>query len=110
MKEIVHVIDCLELPQIENFIYFSFSNILQLLTWDFVASLQDEEGKGKKSILDADPEAHAIMEMTGKTLHSQGLREPEEEEEQWEEDRPLFWPSSGTLISRSLPPFLLGLF
>lgn len=44
---------------------------------------QDEEGEGKKSILDMDPEVQAIMEMTGKTLHSQGLREPEEDQEQW---------------------------
>lgn len=42
--------------------------------------IQDEK---KKSILDADPEVQAMMEMTGKTLHSQGLREPEEDERQW---------------------------
>lgn len=42
--------------------------------------IQDEK---KKSILDADPEVQAMMEMTGKTLHSQGLREPEEDEGQW---------------------------
>ncbi|KAI4824109.1 hypothetical protein KUCAC02_012652 [Chaenocephalus aceratus] len=41
-----------------------------------------EEGQGKRSILDMDPEAQAMMEMTGKTLHSQGLREPEEDQEQ----------------------------
>lgn len=39
--------------------------------------LQDEN---KRSILDVDPEVQAIMEMTGKTLHSQGLREPEEDD------------------------------
>lgn len=39
--------------------------------------IQDEK---KKSILDADLEVQAMMEMTGKTLHSQGLREPEEDE------------------------------
>lgn len=44
---------------------------------------QGEEGEGKKSILDMDPEVQAIMEMTGKTLHSQGLREPEEDQDQW---------------------------
>lgn len=43
---------------------------------------QGEEGEGKKSILDVDPEVQAMMEMTGKTLHSQGLREPEEDQEQ----------------------------
>ncbi|XP_030282556.1 MTOR-associated protein MEAK7 isoform X1 [Sparus aurata] len=41
----------------------------------------EEEGEGKKSILDVDPEVQAIMEMAGKTLHSQGLREPEEDQE-----------------------------
>ncbi|TRY87123.1 hypothetical protein DNTS_008184 [Danionella cerebrum] len=40
---------------------------------------QDEDEK-KKSILDADLEVQAMMEMTGKTLHSQGLREPEEDQ------------------------------
>ncbi|XP_072292006.1 MTOR-associated protein MEAK7 [Eucyclogobius newberryi] len=42
---------------------------------------EDDEGQGKKSVLDADPEVQAILEMTGKTLHSQGLREPEEDED-----------------------------
>ncbi|XP_029009972.1 MTOR-associated protein MEAK7 isoform X2 [Betta splendens] len=42
---------------------------------------EGEEGKGKRSVLDADPEVQAMMEMTGKTLHSQGLREPEENQE-----------------------------
>lgn len=41
--------------------------------------VQDEK---KKSILDGDLEVQAMMEMTGKTLHSQGLREPEEDEDQ----------------------------
>ncbi|TDH09047.1 hypothetical protein EPR50_G00082510 [Perca flavescens] len=40
---------------------------------------EHEGGKGKKSILDMDPEVQAMMEMAGKTLHSQGLREPEED-------------------------------
>ncbi|XP_060892419.1 MTOR-associated protein MEAK7 [Labrus mixtus] len=43
---------------------------------------EGEEGQGKKSILDVDPEVQAMMEMAGKTLHSQGLREPEEDEDQ----------------------------
>ncbi|XP_035012019.2 MTOR-associated protein MEAK7 [Hippoglossus stenolepis] len=44
---------------------------------------EDEEvdGKKKKSILDVNPEVQAMMEMSGKTLHSQGLREPEEDDE-----------------------------
>ncbi|XP_078114167.1 MTOR-associated protein MEAK7 [Sander vitreus] len=40
---------------------------------------EGEEGNSKKSILDMDPEVQAMMEMAGKTLHSQGLREPEED-------------------------------
>nr|XP_046250838.1 MTOR-associated protein MEAK7 isoform X2 [Scatophagus argus] len=43
---------------------------------------EGEAGEGKKSILDVDPEVQAMMEITGKTLHSQGLREPEEDQEQ----------------------------
>lgn len=43
---------------------------------------EDVEGRKKKSVLDADPEVQAMMEMTGKTLHSQGLREPEEDQDQ----------------------------
>ncbi|KAF7658021.1 hypothetical protein LDENG_00018350 [Lucifuga dentata] len=43
---------------------------------------EGEEGEGKRSVLDADPEAQAMLEMTGKTLHSQGLREPEEGQEE----------------------------
>ncbi|KAM6937358.1 MTOR-associated protein MEAK7 [Xenentodon cancila] len=42
---------------------------------------EGEEGGCKKSILDVDPEVQAMMEMTGKTLHSQGLREPEEDQD-----------------------------
>lgn len=42
---------------------------------------EGEEGGGKKSILDVDPEVQALMEITGKTLHSQGLREPEDDQE-----------------------------
>lgn len=44
---------------------------------------QGEEGEAKKSILDVDPEIQAMMEIAGKTMHSQGLREPEEDQEQW---------------------------
>lgn len=42
---------------------------------------EGEEGGVKKSILDVDPEAQALMEITGKTMHSQGLREPEDDQE-----------------------------
>lgn len=37
--------------------------------------------KGKKSILDVDPQAQALLEMAGKSRQSEGLREPMEEDE-----------------------------
>lgn len=37
--------------------------------------------KGKKSILDVDPQAQALLEMAGKSRQSEGLREPIEEDE-----------------------------
>uniref|UniRef100_A0A1A7YDI7 MTOR-associated protein MEAK7 n=2 Tax=Iconisemion striatum TaxID=60296 RepID=A0A1A7YDI7_9TELE len=40
---------------------------------------EDEEEEGKKSILNVDPEVQAMMELTGKTLHSEGFRELEED-------------------------------
>ncbi|RVE72337.1 hypothetical protein OJAV_G00060900 [Oryzias javanicus] len=43
------------------------------------AEEDEEEEEGKKSILFVDPEVQALMEMTGKTLHSEGLREPEDD-------------------------------
>ncbi|KAI5098046.1 TLD domain-containing protein 1 [Silurus meridionalis] len=41
-----------------------------------------EQDEKKKSVLDLDPEVQAIMEMTGKTLHSQGFREPEDDDDE----------------------------
>ncbi|NWU77984.1 TLDC1 protein, partial [Onychorhynchus coronatus] len=40
-----------------------------------------ESTKGKKSILDVDPQAQALLEMAGKSRQSEGLREPIEEDE-----------------------------
>ncbi|XP_017274574.1 MTOR-associated protein MEAK7 [Kryptolebias marmoratus] len=40
---------------------------------------EEEEEEGKKSILNVDPEVQAMMELTGKTLHSEGFRELEED-------------------------------
>ncbi|XP_053305083.1 MTOR-associated protein MEAK7 [Spea bombifrons] len=37
--------------------------------------------KNKKSILDADPEARALLEMTGRTRQSDGLRDPGDEDQ-----------------------------
>lgn len=42
--------------------------------------------KGKKSILDVDPQAQALLEMAGKTRQSEGLREPMEEDEDHDDD------------------------
>lgn len=42
--------------------------------------------KGKKTILDADPEAQALLEMTGRSRHSEGLREPigeDDDDDNW---------------------------
>ncbi|XP_008489927.1 MTOR-associated protein MEAK7 [Calypte anna] len=47
-----------------------------------VGDLPERVGtKGKKSILDVDPEAQALLEMTGKCRQSEGLREPAGEDE-----------------------------
>ncbi|XP_051485550.1 MTOR-associated protein MEAK7 isoform X1 [Apus apus] len=47
-----------------------------------VGDLPEHTGtKGKKSILDVDPEAQALLEMIGKPRQSEGLREPLEEDE-----------------------------
>ncbi|XP_027861695.1 MTOR-associated protein MEAK7 isoform X1 [Xiphophorus couchianus] len=39
----------------------------------------EEEEEGKKSILKVDPEVQAMMELTGKTLHSEGFNELQED-------------------------------
>ncbi|XP_077309532.1 MTOR-associated protein MEAK7 [Lithobates pipiens] len=39
------------------------------------------QAKNKKSVLDADPEAQALLEMTGRVRQSEGLRDKEEDEE-----------------------------
>ncbi|KAM6253175.1 MTOR-associated protein MEAK7 isoform 1-T3 [Porphyrio hochstetteri] len=51
-----------------------------------VGDLPESAGpKGKKSILDVDPEAQALLEMTGKSRQSEGLREPVEEDDDEDE-------------------------
>ncbi|XP_042294674.1 MTOR-associated protein MEAK7 [Sceloporus undulatus] len=40
---------------------------------------ENATGKGQKSILDADPEAQALLEMIGKSRQSDGLRAPDED-------------------------------
>ncbi|XP_076126155.1 MTOR-associated protein MEAK7 isoform X1 [Alosa pseudoharengus] len=49
--------------------------------WAVSEPPEQEQDENKRSILDVDPEVQAMMEMAGKTLHSQGLREPEEDEQ-----------------------------
>ncbi|NXM34363.1 TLDC1 protein, partial [Oxyruncus cristatus] len=46
-----------------------------------VGDVPESVTKGKKSILDVDPEAQALLEMAGKSRQSEGLREPIEEDE-----------------------------
>ncbi|KAM7146679.1 MTOR-associated protein MEAK7 [Macrochelys suwanniensis] len=47
-----------------------------------VGDLPESAGiKAQKSILDADPEAHALLEMTGKSRQSDGLREQVEDDD-----------------------------
>ncbi|XP_048828320.1 MTOR-associated protein MEAK7 isoform X2 [Brienomyrus brachyistius] len=52
-----------------------------LEVWGVGEPPENQQTQVKRSILDADPEAQVMMEMAGKTRHSQGLREPEEGEE-----------------------------
>lgn len=39
----------------------------------------DEDERGSKSILDADPTSKVLLELSGKKMHSEGLREPRNE-------------------------------
>ncbi|XP_023683139.1 MTOR-associated protein MEAK7 [Paramormyrops kingsleyae] len=52
-----------------------------LEVWGVGEPPENQQTQVKRSILDADPEAQIMMEMAGKTRHSQGLREPEEGEQ-----------------------------
>lgn len=47
-------------------------------THPFFSSLL--KAKGNKSILDADPEAQALLEISGRSRHSEGLREIPDDE------------------------------
>uniref|UniRef100_A0A670YXC6 MTOR-associated protein MEAK7 n=1 Tax=Pseudonaja textilis TaxID=8673 RepID=A0A670YXC6_PSETE len=44
------------------------------------------EGRGPKSILDADPEAQALLEMMGKSRQSDGFRKPPEDDDDEEDN------------------------
>lgn len=52
-----------------------------LTTAGTISDLSVQEGSNHPSILDKDKTATALLEMAGKTIHSAGLREPEESEE-----------------------------
>ncbi|CAN2389261.1 TBC LysM-associated domain containing 1, partial [Pristimantis euphronides] len=49
--------------------------------WGLGDLSEELQVKSKKSILDADPEAQALLEMTGRTRQSEGLREKEDDDE-----------------------------
>lgn len=49
--------------------------------WAVGDHLANATAKGPKSILDADPEAQALLEMIGKSRQSEGLREPVSDED-----------------------------
>ncbi|XP_062997146.1 MTOR-associated protein MEAK7 [Elgaria multicarinata webbii] len=48
--------------------------------WAVGDPLESNTGEGQKSILDADPEAQALLEMIGKSRQSDGLRVPADDE------------------------------
>ncbi|XP_073516008.1 MTOR-associated protein MEAK7 [Phyllobates terribilis] len=48
--------------------------------WGLGELSEELQVKNKKSILDADPEVRALLEMTGRTRQSDGLRDKEEDE------------------------------
>ncbi|XP_066570050.1 MTOR-associated protein MEAK7 isoform X2 [Amia ocellicauda] len=52
-----------------------------LEVWAVGEPPEELPSKTKRSVLDSDVEIQAMMEMTGKSRHSEGLREPLEEEE-----------------------------
>ncbi|KAG9338106.1 hypothetical protein JZ751_027077 [Albula glossodonta] len=64
-------------PQLSGKEDFTLENVE---VWGVGQPPEELQAEGKKSVLDMDPETQAIMEMAGKTLLSQGLREPEEDE------------------------------
>ncbi|XP_069822437.1 MTOR-associated protein MEAK7 [Dendropsophus ebraccatus] len=47
--------------------------------WGLGDLSEELQAKNKKSILDADPEAQALLEMTGRTRQSEGLRDKDDE-------------------------------
>ncbi|EDV25495.1 uncharacterized protein TRIADDRAFT_24535 [Trichoplax adhaerens] len=48
-----------------------------LEVWSIGKKKKDDDNDNKRSILDQDPSAKALLELMGKKQHSEGLREPE---------------------------------
>uniref|UniRef100_H0Y0R0 MTOR-associated protein MEAK7 n=2 Tax=Otolemur garnettii TaxID=30611 RepID=H0Y0R0_OTOGA len=63
-------------PQLSAKEHFCFD---RMEVWAVGDPSEAELAKSNKSILDVDPEAQALLEITGRTRHSEGLREAPEE-------------------------------
>lgn len=72
----IHFLHCAKLADHITYGLLSVSLPCKLTVFYFVL-----KRKGKKSILDVDPQAQALLEMAGKSRQSEGLREPIEEDE-----------------------------
>ncbi|XP_037671870.1 MTOR-associated protein MEAK7 isoform X2 [Choloepus didactylus] len=64
-------------PQLSARENFQFDRLEVWAVGDFS---EPRPGKGNKSILDADPEAQALLEISGRSRHSEGLREVPDQE------------------------------
>lgn len=49
--------------------------------WGLGNLLEEYEGKNKKSVLDSNPEARSLLEISGRARHSEGLREVPRDED-----------------------------
>lgn len=49
--------------------------------WGLGNLLEEYEGKNKKSILDSNPDARSLLEISGRVRHSEGLREAPQDED-----------------------------
>ncbi|XP_053409562.1 MTOR-associated protein MEAK7 isoform X2 [Nycticebus coucang] len=63
-------------PQLSAKEHFCFD---RMEVWAVGDPSEAELAKSNKSILDVDPEAQALLEISGRTRHSEGLREPLDE-------------------------------
>ncbi|XP_004475104.2 MTOR-associated protein MEAK7 isoform X2 [Dasypus novemcinctus] len=65
-------------PQLSAEESFQFDRMEVWAVGDFAEA---HPGKGAKSILDVDPEAQALLEISGRSRHSEGLRDPPEDQD-----------------------------